>query len=98
MDEEDELEVVFWRLVGGEVAALLVPVVVSVSLLVDIFERGGLVVVFEFRTHLAKNYREERRFPGTWVALKGSRSTKNRSFLVYSFTNRPLLLHLHVRV
>ena len=37
VDEEDELEVVFWRLVGGEVAALLVPVVVSVSLVVDIF-------------------------------------------------------------
>ena len=45
VDEDDEVAVVFWRLAGGEVAALLVPVVVSVFL-VDIFERGGLVVVF----------------------------------------------------
>ena len=37
VDGEDELLLVFWRLTGGEVAALLVPVVVSVSLLVDIF-------------------------------------------------------------
>jgi len=35
VDEEDELLLVFWRLAGGEVAALLVPVV-SVFL-VDIF-------------------------------------------------------------
>ena len=34
---DDELLLVFWRLGGGEVAPLLVPVVVSVSLLVDIF-------------------------------------------------------------
>ena len=36
VDEEDELLLVFWRLVGGAVAALLVPVVCSVPL-VDIF-------------------------------------------------------------
>ena len=35
VDEEDEVVLVFWRLTGGAVAALLVPVVVSVSL-VDI--------------------------------------------------------------
>ena len=46
VDEEDELLLVFWRLVGG---ALVVPVVCSVPL-VDIFERGGLVVVLFFRT------------------------------------------------
>ena len=37
MDEDDELLLVFCRLGGGEVAPLLVPVVCSVSLLVDIF-------------------------------------------------------------
>ena len=37
VDEEDELLLVFWRLAGGDVPALLVPVVCSVSLLVDIF-------------------------------------------------------------
>jgi len=31
VDEEDEVVLVFWRLTGGAVAALLVPVVVSVS-------------------------------------------------------------------
>ena len=36
VEEEDELLLVFWRLGGGEVAPLLVPVVCSVSLL-DIF-------------------------------------------------------------
>ena len=36
VDEEDEVVLVFWRLTGGAVAALLVPVVVSVSF-VDIF-------------------------------------------------------------
>ena len=45
VDEEDELLLVFWRLAGGAVAALVVPVVCSVPL-VDIFlKRGGLVVV-----------------------------------------------------
>jgi hypothetical protein len=37
VDEDDELLLVFCRLAGGEVAALLVPVVVRVPLLVDIF-------------------------------------------------------------
>jgi hypothetical protein len=38
VDEEDELLLVFWRLGGGDVAALLVPVVCLVPLLlVDIF-------------------------------------------------------------
>ena len=37
VDEEDELEVVFWRLGGGDVPALLVPVVCSDPFLVDIF-------------------------------------------------------------
>ena len=37
VDEEDELLLVFWRLAGGAVAPLLVPVVCSVSLMVDIF-------------------------------------------------------------
>ena len=36
-EEDDEAALVFWRLGGGDVAPLLVPVVVSVSLLVDIF-------------------------------------------------------------
>ena len=36
VDEDDEVALVFWRLVSGEVAALLVPVVCSVFL-VDIF-------------------------------------------------------------
>ena len=40
-EEEDEVALVFWRLGGGAVAALLVPVVVSVSLLVDIFWKRG---------------------------------------------------------
>ena len=35
-EEEDEVALVFWRLAGGEVAPLLVPVVGSFSL-VDIF-------------------------------------------------------------
>ena len=39
VDEEDETAPVFWRLVGGAVAPLLVPVVVSVSV-VDIFKEG----------------------------------------------------------
>ena len=50
VDEDDEAAPVFWRLGAGVAAPLLVPVVVSVFL-VDIFERGGLVVVLEFRTH-----------------------------------------------
>ena len=54
MDEDDELLLVFWRLVGEAVAALLVPVVVSVSLFA-IFERGGLVVVLDFRTQFLMN-------------------------------------------
>jgi hypothetical protein len=37
VDEDDELLLVFWRLGGGEVAPLLVPVVCSDPLLVDIF-------------------------------------------------------------
>ena len=37
VDEDDAVALVFWRLGAGAVAALLVPVVVSVSLLVDIF-------------------------------------------------------------
>ena len=37
VDEEDKKAPVFWRLAGGAVGALLVPVVCSVSLLVDIF-------------------------------------------------------------
>ena len=45
VDEDDELLLVFWRLGAGAVAPLLVPVVCSDPLLVDIFERGGLVVV-----------------------------------------------------
>jgi hypothetical protein len=49
VDEDDELLLVFCRLAGFAVAALLVPVVCSVSF-VDIFERGGLVVVSVFRT------------------------------------------------
>ena len=36
VDEDDELLLVFWRLAGGAVGALLVPVVCSVPL-VDIF-------------------------------------------------------------
>ena len=36
VDEDDELLLVFWRLAGGEVAALLVPVVCS-DPFVDIF-------------------------------------------------------------
>ena len=40
VDEEDELLLVFWRLAGGAVAALLVPVVCSVPLTV-ILKLGG---------------------------------------------------------
>ena len=36
-DEEDEVALVFCRLVGGAVAPLLVPVVCSDPLMVDIF-------------------------------------------------------------
>jgi len=41
VDEDDELEVVFWRLADGEVAPLLVPVVVSDPLF-DIFLKEGV--------------------------------------------------------
>ena len=46
VDEEDEAALVFWRLTGGAVAALLVPVVVSVSL-VDILNGAveGLKII-----------------------------------------------------
>ena len=37
VDEDDEAAPVFWRLGGGAVGALLVPVVCSDPLLVDIF-------------------------------------------------------------
>ena len=80
-------------------APLLVPVVVSVSLL-DIFERGGLVVVLEFRTQLLMDcvckLQELREDEGTWIALKGSKSRRNRFCLVYSFNNRLLLIQLRV--
>ena len=33
---------------------------------------------------------------GAWVVLKGSKSRRNRSCLVYSFNNRRLLLQLRV--
>ena len=36
-EEEDEVAMVIWRLAGGAVGALLVPVVCSDPLLVDIF-------------------------------------------------------------
>ena len=42
VDEDDELLLVFWRLAGGEVAALLVPVVCSDPLVVDIFLKEGV--------------------------------------------------------
>jgi hypothetical protein len=48
VDEDDELLLVFCRLAGFAVAALLVPVVCS-GHFVDISERGGLVVVSVFR-------------------------------------------------
>ncbi len=41
VDEEDEAAPVFWRLAGGAVAPLLVPVVCSVPLL-DIFLKEGV--------------------------------------------------------
>jgi hypothetical protein len=50
VDEDDELLLVFWRLTGGEVAALLVPLVCSDPSF-DIFKRGGLVVVFVSGLH-----------------------------------------------
>jgi hypothetical protein len=37
VDEDDEVLLVFWRLGGGDVDALLVPVVCSDPLVVDIF-------------------------------------------------------------
>jgi hypothetical protein len=37
VDEDDELLLVFWRLGGGDVDALLVPVVCSDPFVVDIF-------------------------------------------------------------
>ena len=37
VDQEDELLLVFWRLAGGAVVALLGPVVCSDPLMVDIF-------------------------------------------------------------
>ena len=81
-------------------AALLVPVVVSVSLLVDIFERGGLVVVLDFRTQLLmdllQSCKELGEKEGTWVALKGRKSRRNRSCLLCSFNHRVLLLQLRV--
>ena len=40
-DDDDEVALVFWRLVGGAVAALLVPVVCS-DPLVDIFLKEGV--------------------------------------------------------
>ena len=50
VDEDDELLLVFWRLGGGAVAALLVPVVVSVS--VSLNDIRGLVV--ETKTQIVK--------------------------------------------
>jgi hypothetical protein len=47
-DEDDELLLVFWRLGGGDVAALLVPVVCS-DPLVDIFWKRGFGRGFEFQ-------------------------------------------------
>jgi hypothetical protein len=41
VDEEDEAAPVFWRLAGGAVSPLLVPVVCSVPLL-DIFLKEGV--------------------------------------------------------
>ena len=46
VDEEDELLLVFWRLAGGAVAALLVPVVCSVPL-VDILTGDLVVILFQ---------------------------------------------------
>ena len=76
-DEDDELLLVFWRLAGGAVAALLVPVVCSDPLMVDIFERGGLVVTFVFRTDFLMILTNSREDVGTWDALKGNKSRRN---------------------
>ena len=48
VDEDDEAALVFWRLGGGEVAPLLVPVVCSDPL--DIFLKRGFGRGFGFRT------------------------------------------------
>jgi hypothetical protein len=50
---------------------------------------------FNFRTDIlesAMNWGEDGRKVGTCVALKGSKSRRNRSCLVYSSNNRLLLL------
>ena len=77
-------------------APLLVPVV-SVSLLVDIF-RGGLVVLLDFRTDFCTNVRKE--LSGRTKVLgshwKEARVEETIDRLVYSFNDRLLLLQLRV--
>ena len=60
-EEKDEVALVFWRLGGGAVAALLVPVVVSVS--VSLNDIRGLVV--ETKTQIVK--RGERTNQQIWL-------------------------------
>ena len=50
-EEEDEVALVFWRLAGGEVAARSCPLLFLFLCWSTFFERGGLVVVLDFRTH-----------------------------------------------
>ena len=97
VDEDDELLLVFWRLGAG---ALLVPVVVSVSLLVDIFLKEGVWSWFCFSglTLLglvaAMNCGGGRRYLRD--ALKGSKSRRDWSCLVISFNYRRRRLQPHV--
>ena len=66
-EEEDEVALVFWRLGGGDVAALLVPVVVFS--LVDIFwKRGfGRGFIFQDSTFDGIADKEERDAMNTWI-------------------------------
>ena len=64
------------------------PVVVSVPL-VDIFEKGGLVVVL-FQDPIFDDFASSKELgedEGAWVALKGSKSIRKRSCLEYSIVH-----------
>ena len=68
VDEDDEAALVLWRLGAG---ALLVPVVVSVSLLVDIFWKRGFGRGFGVQDSLfdecLQSCNELGKNEGTWV-------------------------------
>ena len=69
---------VCWRLWGSGITARASCLARSFDHLVNIFERGGLVVVLEFRTDLLmillKKLQRIEEDEGNWVTMKGSMS------------------------